>query len=183
METVKVCERKSCAGKWLEGFGAGRVSGQRGGCWKMLLKDEINVPTAAYASETRIWSERQRSKIKAIEMSYLRSAFGVRWMEGEINESVYNRFGMLGEEVGVEWVRRNSLRSFRGMGRVAKWHDSKMFMWVCWYQRREKSEDVQGAQARTNISGGSCDVGAPWGKVFRTRVRLIDDDYRLIQES
>lgn len=45
---------------------------------KMLLKDEINVPTAACASETRIWSERQRSKIKAIEMSYLRSAFGVR---------------------------------------------------------------------------------------------------------
>lgn len=49
-------------------------------------------------------------------------------MEGEINESVFNRFGMLGEEVGVEWARRNSLGSFRGMGRVAERHDSKTFM-------------------------------------------------------
>lgn len=46
-------------------------------------------------------------------------------MDGEINESVYNRFSMLGKGVGmkcgvVEWVKRSTLRCFQYMERMAE---------------------------------------------------------------
>ncbi len=40
------------------------------------------------SSETRVWNERLRSRIQAVEMSYLRGACGVQKMDGESNESV-----------------------------------------------------------------------------------------------
>ncbi len=60
---------------------------------KKRLRDGIIVPTIN-ESETWVWNERQRSRIQAAEMSYLRSACGIRRMDGESNESLYNKFGM-----------------------------------------------------------------------------------------
>ncbi len=37
---------------------------------KKALRDSIIVPTVAYASETWVWHQSQRSKIQAVEMSY-----------------------------------------------------------------------------------------------------------------
>ncbi len=50
--------------------------------------------TITYAKETWVWNERQRSRIQVVEMSYLRSTCGARRMDGESNESVYNRYGI-----------------------------------------------------------------------------------------
>ena len=80
---------------------------------KKGLRDGIVVPTLTYASETWVWNESQRSRIQAVEMSFLRGACGVRRMNGDSNERVYERFGMSSKGEGVkcgvvEWVKRNS---------------------------------------------------------------------------
>ncbi len=61
---------------------------------KKALRDSIIVLTVAYASETWIWNQSQRSKIQAVEMSYLRGGCGVNRMDGESNENVYRIFGI-----------------------------------------------------------------------------------------
>ncbi len=61
---------------------------------KRDLRNTVIVPTLTYASETWAWNESQRSKVEAVEMSYLRSACGMSRMDGMSNESVYDRFGM-----------------------------------------------------------------------------------------
>ncbi len=58
------------------------------------LRNTVIVPTLTYASKTWAWNESQRSRVQAVEMSYLRSACGVSRMDGMRNESVYERFGM-----------------------------------------------------------------------------------------
>ncbi len=68
---------------------------------------------------------KDRSRIQAVEMSYLRSACGIRRMDGESNESVYNRFGMSSKGEGmkcevVEGVKHNTLRWFGHMERMAE---------------------------------------------------------------
>ncbi len=61
---------------------------------KRDLRNTVIVPTLTYSSETWSWSESQRSRVQAVEMSYLSSACGVSRMDGMSNESVYERFGM-----------------------------------------------------------------------------------------
>ncbi len=66
---------------------------------KRHLRNTVLVPTLTYASKTWACNESQRSRVQAVEMSYLRSACGVSRMEGVSNERVYKRFGMC--HVGV----------------------------------------------------------------------------------
>ena len=68
---------------------------------KKGLRDGVIVPMITYASETWAWNECHRSRIQAIEMSYLRAACGVSRLEGESNESVYNGFGMTCKGEGI----------------------------------------------------------------------------------
>ncbi len=55
---------------------------------KRDLRNTVIVPSLTYASETWAWNESQRSRVQAVEMSYLRSACGVSRMDGVSNESV-----------------------------------------------------------------------------------------------
>ncbi len=55
---------------------------------KSDLKNTMIVPTLTYASETWPWNETQRSRVQAVEMSYLRSACSVSRVDGMSNESV-----------------------------------------------------------------------------------------------
>ncbi len=92
---------------------------------KKGLRDGITVPTIIYANETWVWNDRQRSRIQAVEMSYLRSACRVQRMDGESNERVYNRCGMSSKGEGmkcgvVEGVKCNTLRWFGHMERMAE---------------------------------------------------------------
>ncbi len=61
---------------------------------KKALRDCIMVPTLPYTSDTWRSNEGQRSRIKAVEMSYLRGTCGLNRMDGEGNESVYGKVGM-----------------------------------------------------------------------------------------
>ncbi len=61
---------------------------------KRDLRNTVILQSHTYASETWAWNESQRSRVQAVEMSYLRSACGVSRMDGMSNESVYERFGM-----------------------------------------------------------------------------------------
>ena len=61
---------------------------------KKGLRDSILLPTLTYGGELWTWNQQERSKIQAVEMSYLRSSLGVtRWDQVE-NEEIYRRFGM-----------------------------------------------------------------------------------------
>ncbi len=55
---------------------------------KRDLRNTIIIPNLTYARETWAWSESQRSRVQAVEMSYCRSACGVSIMDGMSNESV-----------------------------------------------------------------------------------------------
>ncbi len=90
---------------------------------KKALSDSITVPTLTYVSETWMWSEGQRCRIQAAEMSCLRGACGLNRMDGESNESVYGRFGMSVKSEGmncgvVEVVKHSTLRWFGYLERM-----------------------------------------------------------------
>ncbi len=55
---------------------------------KRDLRNTVIVPTLTYASEIWAWNESQRSRVQAVEMSYLRSAYGVSRMDGMSSECV-----------------------------------------------------------------------------------------------
>ena len=92
---------------------------------KKGLRDSIVLPTLTYGCETWTWNEMHQSRIRAVEMSYLRGACGRTWQDMESNENVYERFGMRSKGEGikcgvVEWVKRNSLRWFGHVERMRK---------------------------------------------------------------
>ena len=92
---------------------------------KKGLRDSIVLPTLTYGCETWTWNEMQQSRIRAVEMSYLRGACSRTWQDMESNENVYERFGMRSKGEGikcgvVEWVKRNSLRWFGHVERMKK---------------------------------------------------------------
>ncbi|MEL7177812.1 MAG: reverse transcriptase domain-containing protein [Pseudomonadota bacterium] len=90
---------------------------------KKGLRDSIVLPTLTYGSETWTWNTEQQSKVRAVEMNYLRRACGVSRVDRERNEDIYARFGMSEKGVGVncgvvEWVKRNTLRWFGHVERM-----------------------------------------------------------------
>ncbi len=90
---------------------------------KRDLRNSIIVPTLTYASETWALNKSRRSRVQAVEMSYLRTACGVSRMDGMSNESVYKCFGMChggeGKKCGVvEEVKQQTLQWFGHMERM-----------------------------------------------------------------
>ncbi len=82
---------------------------------KRGLRNSTLLPTLTYVSENWTWNGAQQSRVRSVEMSYLRGACGVSRSDGLSNESVYNRCGMRGRGSGVgcgvvEWVKRRTLR-------------------------------------------------------------------------
>ncbi len=61
---------------------------------KRDLRNTVIVPTLTYTSETWTRKESQRSRVQAVEISYLGSACGVSRMDGMGNKSVHEHFGM-----------------------------------------------------------------------------------------
>ncbi len=95
---------------------------------KRDFRNTVIVPTLTYASETWAWNESQRSRVCAVEISYMGSACGVSRMDGMSNESVYEHFGMCHEGEGkkcgvVEEVKRQTLKCF---GHVKRMEEGKM---------------------------------------------------------
>ncbi len=69
---------------------------------KRDLRNSILLPIITYGSENWTWSRAQQSRVRAVEMSYLRGACEVNKWGGVSNESVNERCGMRGRgnEVG-----------------------------------------------------------------------------------
>ncbi len=68
-----------------------------------------------YGSENWTWNRAQQSRVRVVEMSYLRGACGLTRWDGESNEIVYEKCGMGSQVNGgnygvVERVKRNTLR-------------------------------------------------------------------------
>ncbi len=89
----------------------------------MALPDSIELLTLMYVSET--WNEGPRTRIQAVEMSYLRGACGLNGMDGESNKSVYGKFGMSFKSEGmncgvVEVVKCCTLRWFGHLERMGE---------------------------------------------------------------
>ncbi len=111
---------------------------------KKALRDSITVTTVAYASETWVWNQSERSKIQAVEMSYLRGRCGVNRMDGESNENVYRKFGMSSRREGmscgvVAMVNRSTLRWFGHLERMDERELTKMI-----YRSKIDAGDVRG---------------------------------------
>ncbi len=90
---------------------------------KRGLRNGILLPTLTYGSENWTWNGAQQSRVRAVEMSYLRGACGVNRWDGLSNTSVYKRCGMRERGSGVlccvvEWVKRSTLRWF---GHIEWW--------------------------------------------------------------
>ncbi len=88
---------------------------------KWGIRNSVILPTRSYSSET--WNAAQQSRIRAVEMIYLRGACGVSRWDRESNGETYGRFGMSITAVGmdcgvVEWVKRSTLRWYRHMMRM-----------------------------------------------------------------
>ncbi len=84
---------------------------------KRGLRNSILLPTLTYGLENWTWNGAQQSRVRVVEMSYLRGACGVSRLDGLSNECVYKRCGMRGRGSGigcdvVEWMKRNTLRWF-----------------------------------------------------------------------
>ena len=82
---------------------------------KRGLRNSILLLILTYGSEMWMWNRAQQSRVRAVEMSYLRRTCGVTRWEGESNESVCKSCGMGSHTNGVncgvvEWVKRNTLR-------------------------------------------------------------------------
>ncbi len=90
---------------------------------KRGLRNSILLPTLTYGLENWTLNGAQQSRVRAVEMSYLRGACGASRWDGLSNKSMYERCGMRehgsGVEYGeVEWVKRSILRWFGHIERM-----------------------------------------------------------------
>ena len=58
---------------------------------KRGLRNSVILLTLTCGSETWAWNRAQQSRVRAVEMRYLRGACGVTRWDGESNESVYEK--------------------------------------------------------------------------------------------
>ena len=61
---------------------------------KNVAVNRILLPMLTYGLEIWTWNREQQSRVRDVERSYLREACGMTRLEGEINESMYERCGM-----------------------------------------------------------------------------------------
>lgn len=90
---------------------------------KKNLRDSIVLPTLTYSIEVWKWNVAEQSKIRAVEITYLRAGAGVTRLDRVRNEEVYEGYGMADKASGVncgvvEWVKWNALRWYGHVRRM-----------------------------------------------------------------
>ncbi len=115
---------------------------------KRGLRNSILLPTLTYGSENWTWNGAQQSRVRAVEMTYLRGACGVSRWDGLSNANVYERCGMRerGSGVGcgvVEWVKRNTLRWF---GHIERMRNEEFIFFYLQHQERLKGTTKRGGK-------------------------------------
>ena len=116
---------------------------------KRDLRNSIVLPTLTYGSELWKWNAAEQSKIRAVEMNYLRTAMGITRMDRVSNTEVYEHFGMTERAVGVncgvvEWVKRSALRWY---GHVRRMPEDRLAKKV--YQSDVRGENGRGRPPMT----------------------------------
>ncbi len=101
------------------------------------LRNTVIVPTLTWTG-----NESQRSRVQAVEMSYLRSACGKSRMVGMSNENMYEHFGMChvgeGKKCGVvEEVKRQT----KWFGHMERMEEGKV-------TRRVYVSEIEGGNVR-----------------------------------
>ena len=67
-----------------------------------VLHESLLVPVLTYGSETMIWREKERSRIKAVQMDNLRGLLGIRRIDKVPNARIWHLCGMtkgVGEKI------------------------------------------------------------------------------------
>ncbi len=110
---------------------------------KKGIRNSVILPILSYTSETWTWNAAQQSRIRAVEMSYLRGACAVSRLGRESNEDTYGRFGMSESAVGmdcgvVEWVKQSALI----------WYGHVMRMNECDFTKRIYESTIDGRGVR-----------------------------------
>ncbi len=105
---------------------------------KKGIRNSVILPTLSYASKTWTWNATQQSRIRAVEISYMRGSCGVSRWDRESNEDTYGRFGMSESAVEmdcgvVEWVKRSTLR----------WYGHVMRMNECDFTKRVYESTIE----------------------------------------
>ncbi|MCP3679428.1 MAG: hypothetical protein GY782_03855 [Gammaproteobacteria bacterium] len=104
--------------------------------FKRLLHDSVVGPVLTYGSEAWSMQEENKSRIRAVEMSYLRGACGVTLWNRLTNEEVKQRCGV--ETDVIEKMRRNTLRWF---GHVERMESERL-------TKRVYASEVEGTRGR-----------------------------------
>ncbi len=81
---------------------------------KRDLRNTVIVPTLTYVSETWAWNESQRSRVQAVEMSYLRSACGVSRMTREVKMDENKNKDKKEKKRRQKWIRRRMCTGVEG---------------------------------------------------------------------
>ena len=63
-----------------------------------VLHESLLTPVLIYGSETMIWKEKERSRIRAVQMDYLRGLMGMKRMDKIPNTRIRKLCGM------TKWV-------------------------------------------------------------------------------
>ena len=103
---------------------------------KKTLHDSVLMPTMLYGCETWTLLEGQKSRLRAVEMGYLRSACGVTWRDRWTNERVRRQCGIEVDAIGQ--VKRKVLQWFGHMERMGSERLTK----------KVYSSEVQGVRRR-----------------------------------
>ncbi len=69
---------------------------------KRGIRNSIILSILSYASETWTWIAEQQTRIRTVDMSYIRGACGVSRWDKESNENMYERFCMGVTAKGVD---------------------------------------------------------------------------------
>ncbi len=110
---------------------------------KRAIRNSVILPTLSYASETWTWNAAQQSRIRAVEMSYMRGACGVSRWDRESNEDMYGRFGTSETAVGIDcrvvkWEKRSTPR----------WYGHVMRINECDFTKRVYESTIEGRGVR-----------------------------------
>ena len=60
-----------------------------------FLYESLLAPVLMYCSETMIWGEKERSRIRAVQMDNLRGLLGIRRMDKVMNARISQLCGMI----------------------------------------------------------------------------------------
>ena len=74
------------------------------------------MPVLMYGSETMIWKEEDRSRLRAVQMDKIRSLLGIRKMDRIQNARIREMYGM--EKGGYERIEEDVLHWFSHVERI-----------------------------------------------------------------